>query len=101
MPVQHNDAENLALQATSTLNRANSLGFLTDATVAAADTKVGLKMAIDAVVVHVGQENMKLLLKKAIDSDPNITDAAVLNLTTVAGLIALTGISTTSQAVLA
>lgn len=92
----HNDVENRNLTAVSSLNRANTLSFLTDALVAAADTRAGLKSAIDGVVVHNDAENIKLRLKTGIDV-AGLADADIASLTTVAGLIALLEVSTTAQ----
>lgn len=93
----HSDQENLAMQVSTTITRAGTMGFLSDATVAAADTKEGLKAAIRAVKVHNDTENIKLLLIAALDKNPNITDANILALTTVAQLAALTGYSNLSS----
>lgn len=95
MPLYHNDEENRLLQVTSTLNRANSMAFLTDATVAAADTKAGLKAAINATSVHADQEGWKIMLTDAIDVS-GLADSDILSLTTVAGLIALLPANTSS-----
>ncbi len=97
----HNDQSPLLTQVYSTFLRTEELGLLTDATVAAADTRQGLKNAIDNVKVHNDQENWKIELKRAIDAS-GITDAQIAPLTTVAGLLALLDVpATTSQAVLA
>ncbi len=87
----HNDEANLAAQVASTITRAGGLSFLTDATVAAADTKLGLKNAINAVAVHNDSANIKALLIRALDLNANITDANIAGLTTVAGLANLVG----------
>lgn len=85
----HADSINLSQQVLTTINAAGGLSFLTDTNVAAADTKAGLKAAIDAVKVHNDLEPIKIQLKRALDFDSNITDANILSLTTVAGLAAL------------
>jgi hypothetical protein len=95
----HTDTENLNYQVVSSLNKANSLTWLTDAQVAAADTRAGLKAAINAAVVHGDQENLKLGLLRAIDAS-GLSDSDVLSLTTVAGLIALFPVTTTSQEII-
>ncbi len=97
--VYTNDNENLLYQVASTLNRTNSLGWLTDATVTAADTRQGLINAINAVSVHNDQENLKLGLIRAINVS-GLVDADILSLTTVAGLIALIPVTTTSQEII-
>jgi hypothetical protein len=96
----HNDVENLQLQVVGSLNRAEELLLLTDAGVAAANTKEGLKAFIDSVVVHNDQENWKTELKQAIDAS-GIADSDITALTTVAGLIALLPVTNTNQLILA
>lgn len=97
----HNDSVNLLTQVHSSINRAEELLFLTDALVAAADTKQGLINAINGVKVHADQENWKAELIRAIKVS-GIADSDITALTTVAGLAALLGIpSVTSQSVLA
>lgn len=76
------------------------MGFLTDAGVAAADTKAGLKAFIDSIQVHNDQENFKVALKHAIDVS-GLADSDILGLTTVAGLLALLPVTTTSQDIIA
>jgi predicted amidohydrolase YtcJ len=77
-------------------------GFLTDANVTAADTVAGLKTAVTNAVpkAEVAEVNRQQLLK-AINVGASLgllTDAAILNLTTAAALIALTGIPSTYTA---
>ncbi len=95
----HNDVENLNYQVVSTLNRANTLGLLTDAGVAAADTKQGLINFVNSITLHNDQENLRLSVVRAINAS-GIVDADVLSLTTVAGLIAVMPVTTTSQEML-
>jgi hypothetical protein len=96
----HNEDVNRVTQVYSTINRAEELGFLTDAKVAAADTKQGLINAINATVVHADQENWKAELIRAIKVS-GIADSDITSLTTIAGLVALLGIpAVTSQEVL-
>ncbi len=97
----HNDTVNLSQQVVTTLNSANALSFLTDAGVAAADTKQGLKNFIQSIKVHNDQENIKQLLMRALDFDSNITDANILSLTTVDGLIALIPLTNSGREILA
>lgn len=87
----HNDTANLSSQVYGSIMRAKAMGFLTDAGVAAADTKAGLKAFIESIKGHNDQENWKILLKRALDYDAAITDAAILSLTTVDQLAALVG----------
>jgi hypothetical protein len=88
----HADTINLAVQVNNSIQRAGAMSFLTDATVAAADTVAGLRTAINAIRPHADQEPWKIMFLRVLDKDPNITDANVLALTTVAGLAALTGV---------
>jgi hypothetical protein len=90
----HNDEYNLSQQVSTTINNAGELAFLTDATVAAADTKAGLVTAINtaAVGMHHDLRKMALNLTRVLNFNANITDANILALTTVAGLAALTGV---------
>lgn len=93
----HNDTLNLSDQVLTTINRTSGMSFLTDATIASADTKQGLKDAINAVKVHNDQENWKIMLTRALDFDSSITDANILSLTTVAGLVNLLGLPANSS----
>lgn len=90
----HNDEYNLAQQVSTTINNMGELGFLTDATVAAADTKAGLIAALNAAAsgFHHDARKIVLLFTTALNHNPNITDANILNLTTVVGLAQLTGV---------
>lgn len=78
---------------------AKTVGLLTDANVAAADNKAGLLAAILVPALPIGSsEAIRTQTKKAINLgfDMNVlTDALVLNLTTVQGLIDLTGVPAT------
>lgn len=89
----YNDTTNLSQQVAQTLVRGQSVGFLTDVLVLPATTKAGLKAAIMAVAVPNDQVNLKIAILRALDFDPNITDAAIASADTVAGLIALTGVT--------
>jgi hypothetical protein len=73
-------------------------GFLTATNIAAADTVVGLIAAVDAATAHADQIPMKARTDLAITLgtyDNSFTDARILSLTTVAGLVGLTSASTT------
>lgn len=90
----HNDEYNLSQQISTTINNMGELAFLTDATVAAADTKAGLIAALNAAAAgfHHDARKIVLLFTRALDHNANITDANILNLTTVAQLAQLTGV---------
>ena len=83
----------LSFRIGGTLRRGGDLAFLTDTNVAAADTVAGLRTAVDAVVVHADVVPAKHRLHRAInmgDASGELTDALVLGLTTVEGLVGLT-----------
>lgn len=86
----HTDTIPLSTAVGTTINRAAAVGVITDAIVAAGDTVQGIKDGIRAVKVHADQERFKDEVIRALDMDAGITDASVLSLTTVAGLVALT-----------
>lgn len=91
MPL-HQDALGLSAAAGRGLQFANYASFLTDTTVAAADTVAGLRTALAAAAVHKDVEPARNRISRAIDmgvAAGELTDAAILSLTTVAGLIAL------------
>lgn len=73
---------------------ANSgFGFFTNTNVAAADTVAGLRSALDAASAHADQIPMKARTDLAITMgtyDSSFTDARILGLTTVTGLVELT-----------
>lgn len=91
--MSQSDVQNLAYLVANTLTRGDQLDFLTDAIVAASADRADLIARINAVATHNDQENLKKLISNAIMLDPGITDAAIPALTTVAGLIALTGVT--------
>lgn len=95
----HNDEENLRLQIVGSINRAEELLLLTDAGVAAANTKAGLEAFINSVTVHNDQENWKSALKQSIRSLP-VSDAVIADLTTVAGLVSALEVSNPNQLIL-
>jgi hypothetical protein len=90
------DVYNLAFQVANTLQKGANLSYITDAIVAASADRADLIARINAVAAHNDQANLKQLIANAIMKDPGITDAAIPALTTVAGLIALTGVTTTT-----
>jgi hypothetical protein len=67
--------------------------FLTDSNIAAADTVAGLTSAIDNASAHADQSYAKARFDLAVTLgtyDGSFTDARILSLTTVAGLVGLT-----------
>lgn len=88
----HSDIQFLSRAQGRAFNLGGDLSLLTDTNVAAADTLVGLQTAIGAVTSgHADQFNYKDRIKKAVLANQNeVTDATVLGLTTVSGLVALT-----------
>ena len=93
MPVLHADQLPLSREIGFNCREAGEATLLNDATVASADTVVGLKNAIDNANVHADLLAMKSRIKLAIDRGldaQEITDALVGPLTTVAGLVNLT-----------
>ena len=88
--------KNFNYQGLSAVNMAVNDGFLTNTTVAAADTNAGIQSAITAAAASL-TANVSYELKQTVDRlnraiARNIgvfTDAGILNLTTTAGLIAL------------
>lgn len=93
----HADTLNLSRRGGGIIYRAGRLGLLTDAGVAAGDTKAGLDSFVDSVSVHADQQFLKARTKKAFRTDEAITDAAIAPLTTVAGLVALTQMGSNSM----
>ena len=91
------DNTNLLLQVAGTLNRAKSIGLLTDSMVSGAIQRADLKQRIDAL--HNDAYPAKIDLKRAIDVS-GLTDSDVNSVSTAAALIALIPVTTTSQAVL-
>jgi hypothetical protein len=75
-------------------------GFLTNTNVAAADTVTGLIAAVDNASAHADQRPSKARYDLAIalgTYDGSLTDARILSLTTVTGLIGLTSAQTTDS----
>ncbi len=78
----------------------SGFGFLTDTNVAAADTVTGLISAVDNATCHADQIPMKARTDLAITLgtyDGSFTDARILSLTTVTGLVGLTNAQTTDS----
>lgn len=83
-------------------NVSTNSGFalLNDTNVAAADTIVGLIAAVDAAPCHADQAFMKPRTDLAItlgSYDGSFTDARILSLTTVTGLVQLTNAAITDS----
>jgi len=94
MPANHADTQPLSKRIGATINQASAYGFLTNTNVAAADTLNGLDSAVEVVknspAFHADQRYPARQIKEAYRKDAGITDATILSLTTVAGLVALT-----------
>jgi hypothetical protein len=88
----HADTIGLSTRVGGAINRAAALGLLTNSGVAAADTLAGLDSFIAGVSVHADQIPHKARIQRALRADAGLTDAAVLGLTTTAGLAGLTSI---------
>lgn len=89
----HADQIRLSKEIGSNLRAAGDMGFLTDTTVAAADTNAGLIAAVDASVVHAALLPAKPRVDRAIVLglyDGTLTDANILSLTTLEGAVDLT-----------
>jgi len=74
--------------------------LLTDSSVAASDTVAGLISAVDNATCHADQVPMKARTDLAITLgtyDGSFTDARVLSLTTVTGLVQLTNATVTDS----
>lgn len=87
------EAQNYNFQGLTAANMAVNYGFLTNTTVAAADTNAGIQAAITAAVGPTIAGELRQTvdrLNRAIGRNIGVfTDAAILGLTTTAGLIAL------------
>lgn len=86
----HADQLRLSTTIGGSIFRAGKLSLLTDTGVTNADTLNGLDSFIDSQLVHSDQNNYKKRVKDSYRKTVDINDAAVLNLTTVAGLYGLT-----------
>jgi len=90
------EAKNYNMQGLSAANMAVNYGFLTNTTVAAADTNTGIQSAISAAAAAAATNASYELrqtadrLNRAIARNIGVfTDAAINGLTTTAGFIAL------------
>ena len=87
------EAKNYNYQGLSAANMAVNYGFLTNTTVAAADTNAGIQAAITAAAGPTIAGELRQTtdrLNRAIGRNIGVfTDAAILSLTTTAGFIAL------------
>lgn len=93
MAVLHADQLNLDSRIGNTMTEAGISAFLTDTTVAAANTVDGLVAAVNAASVHADKQPMRARIVQAIRygaADGSFTDALIAPLTTIAGLVALT-----------
>ena len=89
----HSDAIPLSRQIGASIQFASDAAFLTDTTVAAADTNAGVISAVDASVVHQDLVPAKSRVDRAVSFgsyDGTLTDANILSLMTVQGLHDLT-----------
>jgi hypothetical protein len=93
----HADQLRLSTNIGGSIYRAGRIGLLTDAGVTAADTLAGMDTFIDSQVVHADQAFYKDRVKDAYRKTADINDAAVLNLTTVAGFYGLTNMGTNGR----
>lgn len=92
VPATHSDTVNLSRRTGANINFAAGLLLLTNANVAAADTVDGLDAAMSVVnpALHSDQQFIMNRVRRSLRTDAGITNAAVLGLTTTAGLTALT-----------
>lgn len=90
----HADTLRLSNMSGGTIQRGGNVSLLTDAGVTAADTLAGLDSFVNGVNVHADQYNYKARVKLGWRTTAEYTDAAVLSLTTVAGLVALSNLGT-------
>ncbi len=94
----HADSIALSYREGGTFRRAGSFGFLTDTTVAAADTNQGLQDAVTNSVVHADELPAKSRVNRTLVlglATGEVTDARVLALTTIEGLVGLTWLTNT------
>ena len=89
----HADQIGLSFRMGGSIRKAGDFAFLTDTNVAAADTKAGIVSAMNAAVVHADVTSALHREQRAftMGSDSGeFTDALILALTTVEGLVGLT-----------
>lgn len=92
----HADEVALSLREGGTFRRAGSFGFLTNATVAAADTNQGLQDAVTNSSVHADCLAAKNRVIRTIvygGVTGEVSNARVLALTTIEGLVELTALT--------
>ena len=95
----HADEIAFSFREGGTYRRAGSFGFLTDATVAAADTNAGLQNAVTNSSVQAEFEPAKWRVNRTLTYGLNsgeVSNARVLPLTTVEGLVGLTTLTNTT-----
>lgn len=88
----HTDAVSHSLRIAASIRAAEELSLLTDTTVAAADTNQGLQDAVTAAAGHTDLFPARDRINDAIqygEESGELSDSAVLGLTTIAGLLAL------------
>ena len=93
LPTLHADEIALSYREGGTYRRAGSFGFLTNATVAAADTNQGLQDAVTNSVVHADTVPAKSRVNRTLTyglASGEVTNARVLGLTAVEELVELT-----------
>lgn len=93
MPASHTDEIALSIREGGTFRQSGDFGFLSDATVTSADTVAGLTAAVNAAVVHADTAPARERITRTITVGAaltDLTDARVLNLTSIAGLVGLT-----------
>lgn len=89
----HADEIALSYREGGTLRRAGSFGFLTNATVASANTNQGLQDAVTNSVVQAEFIPAKSRVNRTIeygDASGELSDARILSLTTIEELVELT-----------
>lgn len=95
----HADEIALSYREGGTYRRAGSFGFLTDTTVAAADTNQGLQDAVTNSSVQADSVPAKARVNRTLTyglASGEVTDARVLGLTTVEELVGLTWLTNAS-----
>ena len=94
----HADEIALSYREGGTLRRAGSFGFLTDTTVAAANTNQGLQDAVTNSVVQADSVAAKGRVNRTIvygGYTGELSDARIAPLTTIEGLVGLTWLTNT------
>jgi len=94
----HADEIALSYREGGTLRRAGSFGFLTDATVASANTNQGLQDAVTNSTVQADSVPAKARVNRTIvygGYSGELSDARIAPLTTIEGLVGLTWLTNT------